>query len=298
MFRALLIIIAGLLVVALGGYATYDLYSYSSGKADEAAGHSDSVERKTYSEIQSECQISDPLLREICFRDHYEAQRASERAEGDLQAQQNMARATLWIATLAWIQTVIALGGLYFVIGSVDAAAASAKAAGLQIETQILADRPRLRVVEIKPEIRTHPRSEAADEAIISCDVVNFGKTPAFVSEYCFRYRVFNELPGVPDYDFTRSDNNFIVFPDRAANRGPYTLQKHGKNLASLPRGKTDENWMYTDKVVLFYGYFVFEDAYGNVRKIGFGYSISPISEVTLVGGDAYNYEKVVSQPQ
>ena len=292
--RILLLISAWVIVIGIGGYATYDLYSYADGKARETANHSSNVERVTNNKIQLECSLADPLAREICFRDHYESRRVSERAEGDLQAQQNMSRATFWIATIAWVQTVIGLGGLYFVIGSVDAAAASANAAKKQIETQIIADRPRLRVVNIVTGTRipNHLATSIPTHAVVTCDVVNFGKTPAYISDYCFRFRVFDKTPEFPDYDYVRSDNNFIVFPDRPAVRGPYILTEGGRELATFPPISKSSDWEYVGKVVLFYGYFVFEDAFGKKRKIGFGYSISGLSEVNLVGGSAYNYDR------
>lgn len=206
-------------------------------------------------------------------------------------AQQYMARTTFWIALLAGLQTIIGLGGLYFVVASVDAATESAIAAKQQIETQVLAERPRLRVVNIVPGRRAS-RGGGSTEPIITCEVVNFGKTPAYISEYCFRFRVFTTIPAEPDYDRARSDNNFIVFPDKPEKRGPYVLMENGRELSDFPPISSNNDWEYVDKCILFYGYFVFEDAFGKVRKIGFGYRVGGLSDIELVGGDSYNYEK------
>ena len=102
-------------VAILGGVAAFDLWQYQANETQEARAEAADQQRIANGKIAEECSPLELIERIVCTSEKQATYRESERSEKDLQAQQNMVRVALWMATLTWVQALIGIAGIAFV---------------------------------------------------------------------------------------------------------------------------------------------------------------------------------------
>lgn len=176
--RDVALLVVSVLTVGMGAFAAFDISRYSEIEAGESVRHTKQNEAVTADQINTKCVPLEPVLRIVCVSEHIATQREAQRSEEDLQAQQMMARIAFWMAALAFVQSLIGIGGIYFVGRSLDLNAKATEEA-----TRAADAAEKALVAENRPWIRFSLLSVGIDFASRTAEaefrVENGGKSPA-----------------------------------------------------------------------------------------------------------------------
>ncbi|KQZ31933.1 hypothetical protein ASD50_14845 [Mesorhizobium sp. Root552] len=161
------------LIVLLGGvYALWDLakqQEYTASATQYAAN-----EQAIANEEIARCYGLAPEKRLVCVSKAYNAQRDANRAEDDVSAQKYMANASFWAWVAAWAQSLVAVGGIYFVARTVSQTGEVLRITNGQI---LIENRPWLKIKSVS--IEKIEDGDGREDVSLWVLVENVGSSPA-----------------------------------------------------------------------------------------------------------------------
>jgi hypothetical protein len=123
----------------------------------------------------------------------------------------------------------------------------------------------------------------------VQFDVMNVGRTPAFMIEYGVHLHYFTELPASPRY-LVKTPSRRVIRPGKSMSDLPARIYGY-VGIAGEPSPLSERMPIYM------IGYFIFEDVFGKRRQSGFCYRFdSKSNHLIRAGGSAYNYDRPDAQ--
>lgn len=138
---------AFLAVLLSGIYGLTELVNEHRRSAD-AAQYAANEKAVTNDQV-SGCQALPPKDALICVSKAFNANRDANRAEEDVSAQKYMAKAAFWAWVAAWFQSLVAIGGIYFVARTVSQTGEALRLTNRQL---LIENRPWLKITSVTRE--------------------------------------------------------------------------------------------------------------------------------------------------